>query len=164
MADQGTTYAAYVADRLKVERERLDRIETRASGVITSSAAIIGLIVAALALIVGKDHTFTGFAAAAASFAVVAYALAMLFVLLAGMLRKSEVPDDATLQAALTEHWTDTEISARLACAWMDLGSLLTLRKANDGRTWYLDLALWAQLAGSVALVVATITEVWSLR
>lgn len=163
MSDQGSVYAEFINGRLANERERRGKIETRATAVTTTSAALISLIVAALALIVGEKHTFAGESENAVLVALALYALSSGCSLAAGLLRSYTVPDEATLKTALGEHWTDSEVSARLACAWMDLDGLLSLRKVNNSKSRWLDRALWTQLAATVALGVAAAIEVVNL-
>jgi hypothetical protein len=55
----------------------------------------------------------------------------------------------------------DTEVSARLACAWMNLDTLLSLRKGNNRKAWWLDWALRIQLSAVVVLGTAVGWELY---
>jgi hypothetical protein len=83
------------------------------------------------------------------------FVTAAVLALVAGLLRKQVVPDMTTLKESLGARWTDTEVSARLACAWLDLDTLLSLRRGNSKRTWWLDFSLRSQLIGAILLGLA---------
>lgn len=163
MSDQGTVYAAFVDARLKVERDRRAGLESRAANVVTSSAALVSLVFALVAVVLGKDHTVASGARWGVIVALALFAVAGIFALVAGMLRRYTVPDDATLNTALGEHWTDTETTARLTCAWLDLDTLLTLRRGNNQKTWWLDWALRIQLIAAITLAFAVGWELYGL-
>lgn len=152
MSDQGSVYAAFVEERLKTERERRATQEARAIAVVTSSAALVSLIFALAALVIGKDYQFTSGAKWFVVAALALFALGGLSALIAGLLLEYDVPDDATLQACLGNHWTDTETSARLSCAWMNLDTLLSLRRGNNRKSWWLDWALRVQVLAVAVL------------
>lgn len=127
----------------------------------TSSAALVSLVLALVAIVRGKDHQITSGARWGVIGALALFVIAGLLALVAGMLRKYTVPDDVNLKSALGEHWTDTETTARLTCAWLDLDTLLSLRKGNNQKTWWLDWALRVQLC-AVAILASAIG--WQLH
>jgi hypothetical protein len=156
LSEQGQTYYEYVGKLLEVERKRTDRIDTRSSAVTTASATLVALGVGLVTILFGKDYKFESAVARWTVLLALAFLLAAAtLALIAGLLRKQVVPDKATLTAALEDHWTDTETSARLACAWLDFDTLLSLRQANSKRTWWLDGSLRCQLVGAITLVVS---------
>jgi hypothetical protein len=160
MSDQGSVYFAFIEGRLKAERDRRTTQEARAAAVVNSSAALVSLIFALVALVIGEDETFSSETRCLVIAALALFGLAGLGALMAGQLHTYEVPDDATLERCLGEQWTDTETSARLACSWMNLDTLLSLRRGNNRKSWWLDWALRAQL---LALVVLGSAVGWEL-
>jgi hypothetical protein len=160
MSDQGSAYFDFIETRLKSERDRRAAQETRATAVVTSSAALVSLIFVLVAVVIGKAHTFISGARWLVIGALVLFTLAGLSALIAGLLLNYEVPDEATLRSCLDDHWTDTEISARLACAWMNLDTFLSLRKGNNRKSWWLD---WAPRTQLLAVVVLGAAVGWEL-
>lgn len=162
MSEQGTVYAAFVDARLKVERERRASLESRAAAVVTTSAALVSLVLALVAVVLGVDHQITSGARWGVIGALGLFSTAGLFALVVGMLRRYTVPDDLTLKSALGEHRTDTETTARLTCAWLDLDTLLSLRRGNNQKAWWLDWALRIQLFAVVVLASAIGWEMYN--
>jgi hypothetical protein len=159
--EQGLVYYSFIQASIKEERDRRSAQESRATGVVTSSGALVTLVFALVAVVLGKDYKFASGATWLVIAALGLFALASLFALLAGLLLKYEVPDKRTLEATLGSHWTDTEASARLACAWMSLDTLLTLRSGNNRKSWWLDWALRMQLSAVVTLGAAVAWELY---
>ncbi len=148
-----------LATRLKSERDRRAAMEARAITVITSSSALISLIFALVAILVGKDYKFMSGAKVIVVIALVIFAVSALCALFAGQLRTYKVPSQTTLLATLNEHWADSEVDAVLACSYMDYDTLLSLRLGNDHKAWWLDQALRSQLGAGAVLTLAVVDE-----
>jgi hypothetical protein len=56
----------------------------------------------------------------------------------------------------------DTEVSARLAASWMNLDTILSLRRGNDRKAGWLNYALRLQVLAILLLAIAAAWEVHS--
>lgn len=159
-SDQGEVYYEVMSARLDAERDRRTTLETRGTTVVTSSAALVSLGLLLTALVAGKDYRFQSGASVLVLIALGLFVLAGGAALMAGQLHKYKVPTDETLKSCLDEHWTDTAVSARLAAAWMNLETILSLRSGNDKKAWWLNWALRFQVFAIMALAVAAVWEI----
>ena len=139
---QGAYYRDFIAVRLVAERERRQRLDDRSASVTTGSSALLTLIAALTALIVTKDVTMGKGPGALLLIALGLFATASGLSMRASMLMEYKVPSKDALQAMVDSHWTDTEASQLLACAWMDLDTLLSMRSVNKKKAWWLNIAL----------------------
>lgn len=156
MPDQGSTYASFLEGALKAERERRAALDSRATSVVTASAAFVTLVVALVAWILGKDYRYVTSGATYIILIALAFFIASsVCALIAGQLREYEVPDPETLRLFLSSRWTDTEVTARNNCGWLNLDTLSSLRVGNHIKAWWLDWALRLQALAVLALSVA---------
>ncbi len=121
---------------------------------------MLSLIVALIALVKGNEFQVGATVGVFVVISVIAFAFASGFAMTAGMLRLYKVPTANTFKTMLGTRWTDSEPSQLLACAWMDLDTLLSTREVNNAKAWWLDLALRVQLGAFVSLSLAAVVAV----
>jgi hypothetical protein len=129
-------------------------LDARAAAVATTSSAFIALAGALTVLVTGKDYTFSAEGARGVLLSAAALLIAAGIALFAGTSRQYEVADGATLTKMLTEHWTDTETTARYTSAWLNVKTIKSLRTGNNRKAGQLVVAHIVQLTGIAGLVI----------
>ncbi|MBX3099567.1 MAG: hypothetical protein KF761_08305 [Salinibacterium sp.] len=152
--DDGATYSLFIENELKIERARRELQTKTATAVITTSSALIALLVALFALLAGKDFVFQAGARWVVIAALALFFLSAVAALVAGQLVEYLVADETTLSRILNDHWGDTVNDSRLASAWINFDTLVSLRRGCNARSWWLDWALRLQVLGALALAL----------
>lgn len=157
MADQGQTYAGFVAGELDQERKRRELLDGRATGTIASSAALVGLAVAVGifdpdSIADGPRWLRWGFLLGA-GFTMASAVLA----LFAGWLHGYQVLDSDGVTKLLTRHWDESEVMARSRVAQFNADTLSTLRSGNDTKAIKLMVAHVLQLVGLLLLLAVAL-------
>lgn len=163
MSEQGSAYSKYIEAELKAEYDRRTTLDVRAKDLTTQSSAFVGLVTAALALLVGKDFTFTEQGAWLAVGALLAFVVASLLALLASASRGFLVANEKTYGAMLSSHWKDDEVDARNQVATLQAGTIGSLRKGNNKKELLVAFALGCQVTGYFLLLIAAGVAVWQL-
>lgn len=154
-SDQGTEYTTFIARLLKEERERRVALEGRATNLVAASAGLV--------TITSTATSFVGFDALSPYASVLPLVIlggatlvaSGVLALVAGQLKPYDVPSSATLTDFLTDHWTDSETTARNNIGWLDLQTLRTIQDGNNEKAWFLDWAVRVQLIGVCLLAIA---------
>ncbi|WP_456788329.1 hypothetical protein [Cellulomonas sp. P5_C5] len=162
MSDQGEVYAAFIARNVATERERRTALESRATTVTSTSAALVALVATVSGWLAGSGRVYAAGTVTAVVVALALFVASAFLALVCGQLRAYQVPDPEFLKEFLSTRWTDTEITARNNAAWLDLDTLTTLRDGNAIKSMALDWSLRTQLLALVALAVAVAWEVAS--
>ena len=156
LSEQGTTYYKFVEAELGIEYDRRASLNSRAKEFSATSSAFIALVVALLALIVGKDYKFTALGAWSVVLALAAFVAASLLALLASMAKETLVTNEKTVQRMLSsEHWKDNEVDARNTVATLNARTTWSLRNGNNVKASRLEWALRCQVGGYVLLTIA---------
>lgn len=156
MAEQGTTYAAFIENQGRAEYERRTVLDARGLGIVTTNGAFTTLIFGILVVLKGKNFTL-GLPAE------VALIVALTFLILsagagvyATQLVKYSVPDYDTLRAMLkADHWKDSEVTARYFCASATIRTIESLGEGSDRKAGRIVAAVYLQLAGFAALAAS---------
>lgn len=163
MADQGDAYAGFIEAELKNERDRRAGLDARGLGVVTTSSALIALVLSLSVVVTGTDFTVSGLSAAGVFLSLLLFMVAGVAGILANANRSHEVASTETLNEMLCSHWTDTEVTARNIRASLNVRTLSTLRAGNNVKVGFLTAALVCQLVAIAALVVAIGRELLAL-
>lgn len=161
MASQGETYVRFVEAELKAEHERRTSLDSRAAAVTTTSSAFIALAGALTVLVTGKDYAFSDGGARGVMLSAASLLLAALIACVAAASRRYEVTKGQTLEKMFTEHWTDTEVTARFTSGWLNVKTIKSLRTGNNRKAGQLIVAHALQVSGIAGLIV---TLAWELR
>lgn len=147
-ADQGATYAAFIADQLKAEHARRSSLDERGAKLQQSLAVTVGLFATALGLLLGKDGTIRGLPLWLFATTVLVLVAAFLCSVVATRLIGYEVADEQTFAQMLNTHWTDTEPSSRNITAWLDAKTIERLRPGNNFKAAWLLAGITCQGVG----------------
>jgi hypothetical protein len=161
MTDQGKTYAEFIEAELKAERERRATYEVRGQALITTSGALVTLLVGVAAVVkTAATARFPPSVPVAVGAALLLFAIAAGCGVLAGWNRHYAVAKATTLARMLTDHWTDDEVDARNNVASLLVTTLSTLRSANEFKARWVAIGLVVQVVALVALGVAVIVTI----
>lgn len=164
MSEQGDTYSAFIEGELKAERERRSTYDSRGQGIVTTSGALVTLL-GGFATVV-KTSATAGLPATAVTALGVAF---LLFIgaaacgIVAGWNRHYAVTATTTLRRMTEEHWTDDEVDARNNVAAVRVGTVGTLRRANQFKATWVSIGLIVQVVALMASVVAVAVLVTTL-
>ena len=157
--EQGSVYASFIDDQLKAEMERKAYLDERGSRLQQASSLTVGLLVAALGVLLGKDQRMTGFGLGAFVSSVVSLMIAFLCGVVATRLFTYKVATPITLKAMLgPDHWTDTEPTSKNHTSWLNVETLAHLRPGNNFTALALLCGVVAQGFGVILGVVAFVT------
>lgn len=158
-SSQGTQYASFIEAELKRENERRTAVIARAASVMTGSAGLVTLVLALIAVIIGKDTAITGGAEACVAIAVLALLGSAACSLQASRARRSnELTSVETLRELIgQQHWKDTEVTARYQTAHITIEQIERLRKGSAIRGKWLRAAGIMQVMAVAALGLSTL-------
>lgn len=162
-ADQGSTYAAFIADQLKAEHARRSSLDDRGAKLQQSLAVTVGLFATALGLLLGKDGRMAGISLWLFAATVLVLVAAFLCGVVSTRLMGYEVADGETFAHMLNSHWTDTEPSSRNITAWLDAKTIERLRPGNNFKAAWLLAGITCQGIG-VALGAAAFFSLATTR
>jgi hypothetical protein len=153
VSEQGQTYAHFIEAELKTERDRRSTYDSRGQAVVTTSAALVTLLVALATLT--RSAAPTHFPQAAVTPLVVSLA-ALTAAAALGMLASWNFRYAAvrvtTLSAMVRAHWTDHEVDARNSIAAAQVVTVDSLRTTNNRKARLVAGALVAQLVALMTL------------
>ena len=152
MAGQGTEYATFIHDELSHEYERRDLVNARAATAITSATGLVTITLAVLAVLKGKDFKLTGGALTALFLGLFALLASAVLAVLAGLNWKYRTTSIVTMRRMLSDHWGDTEITARAVTAYCNIETLKSLRQGTSVKFRFMLAAGLAQIAAILAL------------
>lgn len=155
MAEQGTTYAAFIEAELKLEYERRTALDARGLAIVTSSSAVITLLLAVAGVFLGKDFKLAPTAKGAVIVSLFLFLIAALFGLLANRARLYELTHTDTLTEMTQGHWTDDEADARNVCCTRNVITLKSLRRGNNDKSDQVMVGFVMQLTAIAALAFA---------
>jgi hypothetical protein len=154
-SEQGSVYASFIESQVKAEMERKTNLDERGSRLQQASSLTVGLFVAALGMLLGKDQRMTEPGLGFFVSSVVFLMLAFLSGVVATRLFKYKVATPVTLMAMLGEaHWTDTEITSKNNTAWLNVETLQHLRPGNNVKALALLCGVVAQGIGVILGIV----------
>jgi hypothetical protein len=153
VSEQGQTYAHFIEAELKMERDRRATYDARGQAVVTTSAALVTLLVALATLTrsaAPARFPHTAIAPLVASLAALT-AAAALGILASWNFRYAAVRT-TTLLAMVRAHWTDHEVDARNSVAAAQIVAVDSLRTTNNRKATLVASALVAQMTALVTL------------
>jgi hypothetical protein len=124
-------YGEFIEAELKAENDRRDSVHTRAGAAVTSSAALITLVLGVFGFLVGKNPGFPGSAKPYLVVAVLSLLAAGAFAVAAGFPVGQKFVKDRTLDRMLESHLDDSEEVARDAVAYINAVGLVSLRRGT---------------------------------
>jgi hypothetical protein len=160
VTDQGTQYAAFIDAELEREIARRESANTRAGAALTRATGLVTLVLALFAIFLGKDSLVTGWAKGFIAGAVVVLLAAGACAVVAIRPQPEDVVGTETLRTLLTDHWTDTETSARNQTARMVVDRIDELRSVTTAKGKWLLAAAILQLVAVGALATSTLIVV----
>lgn len=155
--DQGKTYAAFMESQLKAENELRASVNARAAGALTGATGLVTLVIAVLAVLLGKDFKFVGYAKGYVVAAVLLLLASGIFALIAALPWKMKYTDSPTLRKLVNERWTDDETDARNITAYCNLEVLDSLRVGTVVKVKWLIAAGSCQILAVLMLVICVL-------
>jgi hypothetical protein len=154
----GPIFAALVTELVAAEDKRRESLEARGAGVITTSGALVTLLLA-LAALVTREQTFTLPDAArdSLSLAVAAFVLAALLAIATSAPQRARVTEPAELAELLPALWDRSPDYALKKATATRLEQLETTQTANDRKAFALLAAVAAQVVAVMLLAWAVI-------
>ncbi|MCC2592471.1 hypothetical protein LKO27_03410 [Tessaracoccus sp. OS52] len=153
--DQGSVYTAFIEEQLKAELSRRTSLDERGSKLQQSASVTVGLFVAALGMLLGKDQHLTGGGLTMFVVTVALLVVSFLGGVVTTVLFRYRMATPSTLKKMLAaEHWIDTEITSRNFAAWLNVTTLERLRPGNNVKALALTCGIVAQGLGVIAGVI----------
>ncbi len=154
-SDQGSVYTAFIEEQLKSELARRTSLDERGSKLQQSASVTVGLFVAALGMLLGRDQHLTGAGLTMFVLTVAFLVLSFLGGVVTTVLFRYGMATPSTLKKMLgAEHWMDTEVTSRNFAAWLNVTTLERLRPGNNVKALALICGIAAQGLGVVAGVI----------
>ncbi|MGW6932930.1 hypothetical protein ACWGE0_22935 [Lentzea sp. NPDC054927] len=161
MSDQGKTYLGFVEAELKAERERRTAFEARGQALVTSSGALVTLLVGLAAIVkTAATPQLTPWVLGPVGTALLLFATAGGCGVIAGWNRHYAVAATGTLRTMLAAHWIDNEVDARNHTGSLLVSTLATLRSANNFKARWVTIGLIVQVSALIALAVAVLAMI----
>lgn len=152
LSDQGSVYGDFIAAEFQRELDRRDKMNSQAVSFATTAGGLLALSIAALAFLRGKTFVPSDTAKGLLAAALGMYVLATALALWAAISRKYRVVTAGALKQMLTDHWTDSEVTARNIIGRLNTESVGTLRRGNEVKALLLMAAAGAQTAALALL------------
>jgi hypothetical protein len=147
---QGETYLAFIDAEMSREWGRRERIDRQAASVVASSGTLLTLSTGLLTFFKGREDASKE-PVPLLLLGLGLYLLAAAVGIMASSSKRYEVTAPSTMLAMLTEHWTDTETTARNSVGRLMVRSTGTLRIGNNAKSQWLLTAVILEI-----LAVAT--------
>jgi hypothetical protein len=160
METQGTEYATFIENELKSEYDRRDSVNSRAATAVTSATGLVTVTLAVVAVLKGKEFTLHGGALIALFVGLFAFLASAVLAVLAGLNWRFDVTSIPTLHGMRSEHWTDTETTARNIVAYCNVETISTLREGTNMKAGFLVAASFAQVVAIMALATSALIVV----
>jgi hypothetical protein len=159
--EYNAVYPEFIANELKIERERRANLESRGGTVVTQSAALSALLIAAAGFARGSGAAHlsdTGIRAVVVSTTLfMAAGVLGILVSFPYLYRQQSLTNDDTLRAMIDEHGTDPADTARRIVAYVNTRTLATLRWGDNLKVRILSWAQLAQIGALAALLIAVL-------
>ncbi len=156
----GKLLADYVAQLLKDERERGESIESRSRTVISSSGALVTLLLALAAI--GSKTTVVTISAGARAFvgsSVGAFALSAVLAFTTAIPQTAHLVDPARFSTEIRAAWERSEASALTRITATRIQELADVQRANTRKAW---LVLVAVSFEALAVLLLAAAVVWT--
>jgi hypothetical protein len=162
VTEQGFSYSTYIEDELKAERERRSTFDSRATGVVATSASMVAIIGAVAAFAhLDTDRLPSKLAYAILIIALVTLLGAAVLGIVAGWNWVYPAPSLRFMGRMTEERWTDQETDARNIVASARIVAIEGLRRGNSTKATLVGAALIVQVGGLAALSAATGMIFW---
>jgi hypothetical protein len=161
LTDSGVSYATFVEQELKAERERRTTLDARGQAVVTTAGVLVTILSTVTAIAINKKLlVIPGPVRYAILSALACFILAVILGILATINFKYDVASKSTLLQLPREHWTDRKEIADRNVVATNVTTILTVRRGNDRKATFLFAALFAQVAALLGLTVAVLLAV----
>lgn len=160
--EQGKEYSAFVQNELNHEYSRREAVNTRAAAAIVGSTGLVTIVLAVVAVLKGKDFTLTGAPLNSLMASLVAFLVAAVLAVLAGLNWKYEVTKTSSMREMVTDRWTESEVTARNRAAYCNLITIDSLRAGTSIKFRFLIAATIVQIVaigGLASCVLFVITD-----
>src|SRR5680860_1125942 len=143
-----------IADEVKRAESDFGGLRSRGQAVLTASGGLVTLLAAVLALAVGKDEhlVLSGLTGGAAVFALLAFVVASVSVVLMFLPSPLEAPDPDELAGFVSDEWDSEDWDQQVAA--VQAKYLVSLRRANSALANKLTIAVIAEVVGIAAVAV----------
>jgi hypothetical protein len=166
MADRGSTvYLDFISGLLASEESRKSSLETRGIAVITTSGALISLLLGLIAAIKGTK-SFTLPVSAHAPFLIggVLFGIAAAFGIVANVPFFYKSVNPTSLESATADLWHDTPEEAELMVASSQIGIYASARRANSLKAIFVLTGLTAEVSALIPIVIAVVDVLQARR
>lgn len=151
-------YATFVKGLLDAEEARRTVIESRGAGVITSSGALVTLLLAFAALVTKQDGFTLGTGTRILlTISVIAFIGAAVLAMTTYTPRTTEIVDANQLKTELRKIWDQDTDYARIMITSTWLDQLGAAQRSNDTKAWLLVAAVLAEVAAVLMLGLAVL-------
>ncbi|GAB3843049.1 hypothetical protein ACFPIJ_00245 [Dactylosporangium cerinum] len=157
MTDGASPYAAFIEKELQREYDRRDSVNARASGLIVGASGLTGVTLLVAAILNGNDVVLRGYGAVALSVALVAFIVSGMLAVLAGLNWRFKVAAIRTLDAMLSDHWTDDATTAGNQCSYLNVRTTASLRNGTNIKFRLLLAAACLQLVALAGLALTAV-------
>jgi sirohydrochlorin ferrochelatase len=156
MSEQGKTYATFIENELKVERDRRTTLDARGLSIVSVSGSLTTILVAVGAFASGrKDFKLPHVAIVPLFITLGAFVVAAIVGIIASAGRRYQVTTPPALAAMLTNHWQDEEVDARNFVSIQHVKTITSLRSGNRRKELLVITGTLFQIGGIIALSVA---------
>lgn len=157
MSDPGSKiYAAFIDAELKAENDQRASVNNRAAAALTGATGLVTLALAVFAVLLGKDHVFTGLARLFLVVALTALLLSGGCAVAAGFPWRLKQTSLRTIDKMLNSRRNDTEDIARDAVAFCNAVTIESLRAGTAVKVKFLLAAGICQVLAIAGLGAAT--------
>lgn len=155
MSDQGAEYASFIRGELDHEYARRDVANARAGAGVTSASGLITLALAVVAVLKGQNVKLQQPAEGLLIAGLLAFLVAGILAVLAGMNWKYKVTSPETLKLMTSDQWADSEVVARHTSAYCNITTISTLRSGNNFKSGFLLSSGFVQVGALLALTIS---------
>lgn len=167
MADaetQGTIYTEFIASQLRMESGRRTSLDDRGAKLQQAASVTVGLVVAALGALLGKETAFSGVSLWLFIGTMAFLVASFLAGVLTTRLFPYEVANADTLEMMIgQDHWGDSRVTSMSNTSYLNVQTLRNLRPGNDFKAAALQWGIALQGLG-VLLGIATFGVVAASR
>ncbi len=162
--EQGKHYAAFIEAQLKIEQDRRESINSRATSMLTAVTGLATLLLAVFAVLLGKNAVLTGCWERSFLAAALLCLMASAFhAVVALKPRPVEGPTVGTMRTFLREpRFRDTEIRARARTSFLNVEAIEVLRNDSDKKAQFLRRAAVLQAAAITAMTASAVAILMS--
>lgn len=161
MTDNGAHYAEFIAAQLKDEYDRREWLSEAATTMVTRSAGLLTLLIAAAAFVNAKSYAASLPVKIGVLVVITALLCSACCAVLAILDHRFMIVSTKSLRKMVTSRWTDSDERARLATAHCNLTTIESLRPSTKRKARILRISGVCQLVAVVALVASAISIVF---